>query len=354
MTLFDPGKPFSPAEIRNLFLSGRRYATRALYYAGLLHLSLRFRRHSHRGLLILMYHSVGKPNMLGPALRVSVENFSAQLDYLSRHFNVVSLENAAELLRRGAALPENAVALTFDDGFRDNYEIAFPMLKARRLPATVFVAAEPVLHRRSLWTYKLLFWLGNSSAARLEFTRGELGEAGPAIFNLTSARRRRRAGRALLSWFCRLTPEQREPLLAATAEKLGFACDADPYNDLPMLTPAQLREMAQGGVTIGSHTMSHPALSFLSRETALGELVESKKSLESMLARSVRLFAYPFGEREHFNAETIDLAREAGYEAACTTIKGINRAGTNPLALLRVGVQNDPSAVFAFKLSRFV
>jgi peptidoglycan/xylan/chitin deacetylase (PgdA/CDA1 family) len=351
--LFDPGKPLSPAEIRNLFFSARRCVIWALYYAGLLHLSLRLPRRSHRGLLILMYHSVGKPNLLGRALRVSAENFSAQLDYLSRRFQVVSLESAVERLRRGEALPENAVALTFDDGFQDTYEIAFPILRERRLPATVFVA-ESVLHRRSLWNYKLLLWIGNSRAARLEFTAGEFGGPAPAIFDLTTARRRRRAARAILSRLCRLTPDRRERLLGETAEKLGFARDADPYDELPMLTPEQLREMVSAGIAIGSHTVTHPALSSLSREDARRELAESKKSLESMLARPVRLFAYPFGEREHFNAETMNLARDAGYTAACTTIQGINRAGTNPLALLRIGVQDDPPAVFAFKLSRFL
>jgi peptidoglycan/xylan/chitin deacetylase (PgdA/CDA1 family) len=351
--LFEPGKPLGPGEIRNLFFSARRLAVGALYHAGLLQLFSRLPRRSHRGLLILMYHSIGKPNLLGPALRVSAKNFSAQLNYLSRHFQIVSLESAVRMIQRGEALPENAAALTFDDGFRDNYEIAFPMLRERRLPATFFVAAEPVSRRRSLWNYKLIFWMANSRARLLEFSRGEFAESSPIIFDLTSARRRRRALRAVLSRLCRATPDRRERLLGDIAERLGFARDADPFDELPMLTPEQLREMAAAGITIGSHTVTHPALSYLRREEALGELVESKKILEAMLERPVRSFAYPFGEREHFNAETMDLAREAGYEAACTTVRGINRAGADPLALLRVGVQDDPPAVFAFKLSRF-
>lgn len=352
--LFDPGKLLSPAEIRNLFFAARRYAIRAIYYTGFLHLLYRFPPRSRPGLLILMYHSVGKPNFLGPALRVSAENFSAQIDYLLRYFQIVPLESAVETLRRGAALPKNAVALTFDDGFRDNYETAFPILKERRCPATIFVAADPVLHKRSLWTYKVLFWIENSRVERLEFTPDEFARSSPTIFDLTTRRRRRRASSAILSWLCRVAPARRTRLLEEIAEKLDLGHDADPYDQLPMLTDEQLREMAEAGITIGSHTVTHPALPALSRDDALRELTESKALLESEIGRPVSLFAYPFGEFEHFNAEIQALVGAAGYKAACTTIRGVNQTETNPLSLLRIGVHDDPPEVFAFKLLHFL
>jgi peptidoglycan/xylan/chitin deacetylase (PgdA/CDA1 family) len=127
----------------------------------------------------------------------------------------------------------------------------------------------------------------------------------------------------------------------------GDASSAGPA----MLTWAELREMSDAGVTIGSHTVSHPSLSALGRSEALGELVESKARLERELGRPVRFFAYPFGEFEHFNAKIQSLVGAAGYAAACTAVRGTNGPGTDRLALFRVGVLDDPPAVFAFKLA---
>ncbi len=151
----------------------------------------------------------------------------------------------------------------------------------------------------------------------------------------------------------RLAPAERGRRLALTAKKLGFELADDRFDHLPMLAPGELREMAAAGIEIGSHTVTHPALPALDRAAALGELTESKTVLESALGRPVRFFAYPFGKEDHFNPEIEDLVRRAGYRAACTAIRGINRRGTDPFRLLRLGVKDDAPGIFAYKLSRW-
>jgi len=105
-------------------------------------------------------------------------------------------------------------------------------------------------------------------------------------------------------------------------------------------------------MTIGSHTVTHPVLSSLSGEEILEELASSKAALEQRLGRRVMLFAYPFGGLEHFDGISQSLVERAGYKAAFTTLPGINEAGVNRWALKRVGVQDDPPSLFAFKLFR--
>ncbi len=349
------GHRIKPERLPNIKMGARRRAIRAGYYTGLLHAwRLRRRRRASRGLLILMYHSIGRSDLLRPGLCVSEKNFARQLKYLTRHFKILSLESAVGTIRRGEPLPDNAVALTFDDGFRDNYETAFPLLKKYCCPATLFVATEPIAHKRTLWPNQLFIWFRKTRAKQIEFFCGESRAVRPAVFDLRTEKQRRIALDAVEAALCRMAPPERERKMREVADKLGFAPDADPSDFPPMLTWEQLREMAGGGVTIGSHTLTHAALPALSRDDALRELAESKALLESKLGRPVKLFAYPFGGLEHFNSEIQNLASEAGYEAACTTIRGINQSGTNPLALLRIGVQDDPPAVFAFKLSRFI
>jgi peptidoglycan/xylan/chitin deacetylase (PgdA/CDA1 family) len=349
------GQRIKPERVPNIKMGARRRAIRAGYYSGLLHAwRLLRRRRASRGLLILMYHSIGRSDLLRPGLCVSEKNFARQLNYLTRHFKILPLESAVATMRRGEPLPDNAVALTFDDGFRDNYATAFPLLKKYCCPATLFVATDPIAHERALWPNRLFIWFSKTKTKQIEFSCGESRAIRPAVFDLGTGKQRRIALDAVEAALCRMTPPERERKMREVAEKLGFAPDAGPSDFPPMLTWEQLREMAVGGVTIGSHTLTHAALPALSRAEALRELAQSKALLESQLGRPVKLFAYPFGGLEHFNAEIQNLAGEAQYEAACTTIQGINRSGTNPLALLRVGVQDDPPAVFAFKLSRFV
>jgi peptidoglycan/xylan/chitin deacetylase (PgdA/CDA1 family) len=351
MKLFHSGKRHRSTGARRLFRAALPWIVRAGYYSGALSALKRRGFRKHRGLIILMYHSVGDSALLHRGLRVSAANFERQLEYLTRRFEIVSLARAVEIMRRGEPLPEGAVALTFDDGFRDNYETALPLLKKYRCPATVFVATAPLVKRTSLWPYRLMFWLKRSAALRLEFSPGELPGAGQTVFDLRTARRRRRALRAIEPALWRAGRAERERLLAIVAKKLGVDPTSDPADDLPMLAGDQLREMADAGIEIGSHTVSHPALSALAREEAIHELTESKKLLESEVGRPVKFFAYPFGGAEHFNAESERLVREAGYEAACTTVRGVNRSGINLFRILRVGVENDPAEIFAFKLS---
>jgi peptidoglycan/xylan/chitin deacetylase (PgdA/CDA1 family) len=352
MKLFDSGKRHHPTGAARVFRGAALpWIIRAGYYSGALSALKRRGFRTHRGLIVLMYHSVGESPLLHRGLSVSAANFERQLEYLTRRFEIVSLARAVEIMRRGAPLPESAVALTFDDGFRDNYETAFPILKKYRCPATVFVATEPLVKRVSLWPYRLMFWMKRTAALRLEFSPGELPGAGQIVFALRTARRRRRALRAIEPSLWRAGRAERERLLGVIAEKLGVDPANDPADDLPMLAGDQLRELADAGIDIGSHTVSHPSLAALAREEALGELTESKTLLESKVGRPVKFFAYPFGGAEHCNAATERLVREAGYEAACTTIRGVNRSGTDLFRILRVGVENDPAEIFAFKLS---
>ena len=340
-------------KIRKWLYAARPWALKAGYYSGLLRARRVLGSGKVPGLLVLMYHSIGSSDLLRPHLAVSEKNFAGQLEHLRRHFKIVSLESAVGMLQREEPLPENAAALTFDDGFRDNYEAAFPLLRKLGLPATIFVSTAPLLDRTTLWPYKLIFWLWNSGPDRLEFGRGEWHPTNPAVFDMGTRRRRRRAVYLMEAELQCVAPAERERRLVLIAKKLGFEHADDPFDSFPMLAPDELREMAGAGVEIGSHTVTHPALPALDSTAALDELTRSKTVLESALGRPVRFFAYPFGKEEHFNPEIETLVRRAGYQAACTAIRGVNLRGTDPFRLLRLGVKDDPPEIFAYKLSRW-
>ncbi|HEX9444688.1 MAG TPA: polysaccharide deacetylase family protein [Candidatus Binatia bacterium] len=337
--------------VRSLLGGARRLAIQAGYYTGALSALGRLQRQKKPRLVILMYHSVGGSALVPPALSVSKKNFAGQLRYLKRHFELISLERAVELIEAGEPPTHDMAAVTFDDGFHDNYETAFPILRRYRCPATIFVATGPIAGGDPLWPMKLYLWFKNTRARRCELPPEESPAGAPRVFELGTDRERRAALKAAETLLCRSGLSERDRMLAEIAGKLGFAPADGPSAGPAMLTWAELREMADAGVTIGSHTVSHPSLSALGRSEALAELADSKASLESHLGRPVRFFAYPFGELEHFNAEVQSLVGAAGYDAACTAVRGANEPSTDRFGLFRVGVLDDPPAVFAFKLA---
>jgi peptidoglycan/xylan/chitin deacetylase (PgdA/CDA1 family) len=336
------------SRLRRALGVARRSALRAGYYSGALWAARRLTRAKKSGLLVLMYHSVGRPAELDPYLSVSEKNFAGQLEYLLRYYEVMPLERAVELIERGESLPENAAAITFDDGYRDNYDKALPLLERHGCTATFFVSTAPLSDRQPLWPNELFLWFAETRAARLVLPGASLnGER--LSFELGSRRRRKAAHRAVEALLLRVGNAERERLIGEIAERLGVSRAAERP---AMLTWAQVKKIAAAGMTIGSHTATHPVLSMLTADDAMKELTGSKASLERELSRSVTLFAYPFGSPADFNRETQALVLKAGYTAACSTIIGVNDAGADRLALRRVGAHDDPPGLFAFRLSR--
>jgi peptidoglycan/xylan/chitin deacetylase (PgdA/CDA1 family) len=340
-----------PAKTRR-GMAAQRLALKAAYYTGALHAYGVAKRGKIPGIAILMYHSIGGSDLLGPGIAVSEKNFAGQLEYLARSFDIVPLDSAVAMLRGGAPTPNNTIAITFDDGFRDNYEAAFPLLKKYGAPAAVFVATQPLTDGISLWPYRLRFLFKQTQARELRLNLPDTA-LGRAAIDLTSKRKRRHAVDALEPTLIAAAPSERERVLAEIAHCLNVEADSDPAEEAPTLTTEQLKTMSDAGIEIGSHTVTHPALSSLSRTDAAEELTASKKTLESILNRRVRFLAYPFGGPQHFNREVEELAQAAGYDAALSTVRGVNAGGVDRFAVKRLGVFDDPPAIFAFKLSRW-
>lgn len=338
--------------VRRFLAVAQQLLLQSAYYTGVLWAVLRLEKRKQKGLALLMYHSIGTTDDLEPALCVSKRNFERQLRYITRHHRVVSLEEAVERMERGAALPDNAVAITFDDGYRDNYEAALPLLQKYGCTATFFVATEPLKDRRALWPNQLYRWLTKTSVASLTLSESLQTPGGRKSLELKTGAERVAAFRFLKECLWPFRNSERNRILADVAAQLGFSAANNPGGRLAMLTWSEVRQMAEAGMTIGSHTVTHPVLSSLSGEEAIEELAASKAALEGQLDRPITLFAYPFGGLNSFNAETQRLVKQAGYKAACTTLLGVNKEAADRWTLRRIGVNDDPPCLFAFKSLR--
>jgi len=298
---------------------------------------------------ILRYHSVTDDEAvtlayLDHGLMVTRSAFRMQLRYLRRFYTVMSLDELVDRLHRGSALPRRTVAITFDDGYRDNYTQAFPLLRAEGLPATFYVATGCIDGGPPLWTAQLRFMVRRTKERHVVLPE-PLGA--PASIE-------RPADRQAL--FTRLVialknvPSARRRELVHELAELFHVTNFRPLADI-MMTWNELREMSTDGMTIGAHTISHPNLPNTPPEEALEEIVGSRDMIAAKLGTSVTHFSYPNGRGAAHLTETVrGIVRQAGFLSAVTSVPGCVRTGADLWALRRVGVYNRHRHMPSFSL----
>jgi peptidoglycan/xylan/chitin deacetylase (PgdA/CDA1 family) len=303
---------------------------------------LRWPRTAEPRYVILCYHRVG---VEGVPLYSRLEPlvFEAQMRHLRRHYRVLSLADMlSEIERPTSSVP--TVAVTFDDGYRDVFDHAFPVLRKYEIPATVFAVTEAIETGSAPWYDRIFLALATYPESALTIELDALTE-----FSLQSFDARLAATDCIVRWLREQTDCRRREFCADFKRRLPI-----PEQRLQgrMLTWEQLRIMQDHGVVCGSHTITHPVLSRLDRESLLRELRDSRLLLEKHLGRPVTDFAFPFGKPGDCTGVTdADLA-SCGYCSAATAVPGTNRSGVNPYTLHRVSLGEQPHlALFAYQLN---
>lgn len=247
--------------------------------------------------------------------------FKSQLIYLSRHFKIVPLDSLVRRVTNGGAPASNEIALTFDDGLRNNCTIVYPILRSLGLPATFFVC--PTLMERGQWQWT------HEAAERLS----AMPEAG-RVRLARELRAPEESAEAFKEWMKRLPKPKRlrveEKIRSETSdfqptEKQRIRLDPMSWEELLSLDP--------GLITIGSHTLTHPILPTLDPEDALFEIRESRRILQERLGRSVEYFCYPDGA---YNEPVVASVRKHYRAAVITNPAGFVRRGDDPYLLQRV------------------
>jgi peptidoglycan/xylan/chitin deacetylase (PgdA/CDA1 family) len=291
-------------------------------------------RRARRQFQILLYHRVNDTE--DPFFdTVSAGAFEAQMALLERCCSVLPLAEAVE--RSGANdLPPNAVVITFDDGYADNYESAFPILKRLGLPATIFLTTGPVDSQELLWHDRLIDAFRESRAPLLEWEG--------ASYPLKTRSQKGLALRACLRVLRRCDPAGRDERVRRLGAALGVG---EPQaRAWRKLTWGQIAEMAGDGISFGAHTVTHPILTRIPLPEAVDEIVRSREAIESRLGGKVDLFAYPNGGRDDYDENIKRAVREAGFRCAATALPGANDSRTDSFELRRDTLW-DPSPATA-------
>jgi len=308
--------------------------TRSLPFAWFVGLLERLDREEPDLLRVLTYHRVQEVDPTCPpvpGVTVAPEAFAEQMRYVHRRYRVVSVEELIHVVRGGGSLAPRSVLVTFDDGYQDFQVHAWPVLKSLGLPVVLFVpTAFPGEPER-------IFWWDRLHHALMRARRPDSLETPVGRLPLGTPRQREESFRRLRAHVKQRPHGEAMAWVAATCEELAV-----PAPSPAVLSWDELRELAKEGVTLGSHTRTHPLLTRIPPAEVRAEVVGSLNDLGRELGtRALPILAYPSGA---YDDPVVRVLAEEGYVLAFTTERGLNPLRrAHPLKLRRINVGRGTS-----------
>jgi peptidoglycan/xylan/chitin deacetylase (PgdA/CDA1 family) len=289
---------------------------------------------SRQVLRVLTYHRVdeedAQPHLSPSILSASPGDFDKQMGLIASRYTATDVQAVLDYLEQGRRLPERAVLVTFDDGYRDFAQHAWGILQKYNIPVVLFVpTAYPGQPQRQLWWDKLYNAVYHTEIGEIESPLGTL--------RLTTAAERSRVFKRLRDYVKRLPHGEAMELVDHLCDRLH----APPVNDNHIMNWDELRQLAASGVTLAAHTRNHPMLTRISVREAEQEAVNSLEDLQHHVGAVLPVFAYPSGGADEQLARCL---AHAGFKLAFTTVRGVNDlSSANPLLLKRINVGRSTS-----------
>lgn len=270
-------------------------------------------------MLALNYHRIGEAQASSfdrSLWSADAETFAEQLHFCKSQLEIISPSDLPGVL---AAKRGRYAMVTFDDGYRDNYEVAFPILRHAGVAATFFVASGYIDSPTLPWWDEVAWMVRTSQCRGLELSPWL---DAPLPFDDPN---REMAILTLLRRYKAMPAENTNRYLDAIAIAAGTGRCGDHANDQLWMTWEMLREMKAAGMTIGGHSVTHPVLSRMSPQEQRHEILECGRRLADELGEPMQCFSYPVGNTSAFDAASRDSLREAGVSYAFSYYGGYRR-----------------------------
>ncbi len=298
-----------------------------LYATGLLHLLLKIL--VKNGLYIFNYHSFNTLEndywKFGSLFSSNYQkNFAKQVQFFERYMNPIP-----NFRLDSVPLDKPNYMLTFDDGYKDNYQVAFPVLKRFSVPAIFFVATKPIGTETILWY----------DAVRYFYETKYLEEGSRPVLI-------KKELKSMLIKLKKMGRAEREDRIKKMEKK-------SKKHQALMMDWSEIQKAHAGGIQIGSHSHSHPILTHLDRDGQIKEIQTSLEMIREKVNVKTQMFSYPEGDEGSFNQDTIQILKSSGIRYAFTTTNGVNHDMESPFNLKRVGIKaSDTIPVTALRIIR--
>jgi len=278
---------------------------------------------------ILMFHRFSA----GPKQNcVSSTELEKQIIYLKERFNILPLSQLRQCIVQGKQTPNNSIVLTVDDGYRDFYEVAYPVLKKHGVPATLYVTSGFVNEELWLWPDQIT-WLLNS-VSEINKTI-ELGEKNAKNIEITAINNsnRQQIWSQVISYLLSVDDKTKREWIVYFAEQLGKPLPKRAPSEYAACSWQQLTEMQQNGIEIGGHTHTHPSLGQVDDEQLQTELNTCMQFLDEKLGKQERDFCFPNGQPNDYNEAVKKATQESGFKSSVTAFYDV--LGTQDLFEMR-------------------
>jgi len=263
------------------------------------------------------------------------DGFDKQMAFVSKNFNILTFRDILKLTKNGNPVPRNGLIITFDDGYRDNYHFAFPILRKYGITAVIFPSTAYVGSREVFWFEKVSYYI----------KQAEDGPVHIESLDYHAVLRRHNRKEIITEVLRRLKNVKNTVRLTAMLELDSlYGRKGIRHRELvETLSWNEMLEMDKAGIEFGSHTCTHPILTSMTTEEIQREFLDSKKVLEDRMHRPILSVSYPVGTKNAVNQAVEIQAEAAGYQFGVNYIQGINAGLKNRFSLNRIRVETDLS-----------
>jgi peptidoglycan/xylan/chitin deacetylase (PgdA/CDA1 family) len=300
--------------------------------------------------VVLLYHRVTKLPMDPQQLSVDPENFSAQVKLLKQKYNLLEVDAFAEMIEKKKKIPKNAVLITFDDGYADNFYEALPILENNNAQALFYITTSNLDTKNEFWwdVLERVFLLGSDLPEQLSINHNWR----ILTFATRNKIERTKAYELLHPIVKECKTTTRDSLMEYILKWANLSREG--RNSHRIMTSEEVKKFARSkSVIIGAHTETHPKLSIYSHQEQYQEISLSKYKLEKLINKPIEHFSYPFGTKEDYNEDAIRVVRDLGFKMVCANYHGQVHRWHSKFEIPRILVRDWNKAEFENKMTSF-
>ena len=288
---------------------------------------------------ILLYHGVTSIKSKGiensSNKHIHVDSFEREMAFIKKNYPILSMDEVISIYKKNKKIKGEYFAVTFDDGFKNNFTDAYPILLKYEVPATFYISTGMINSKKLFWVDKIECCINNSKKNKFDikiqnkYYSFDLSNKFSKIKALTEIKK-----------LCKLLPKKnKDKVIKDLSSTLNITPSIKYGKNYETLTWANVRKMNKSKlITFGAHTIDHDILSYLKKNEMEYQVTESIKKLSSEISENVRHFSYPEGQQNHFNKDVIRFLKKKGIHCSPSAINGICSSKDNLFNLKRIMV----------------